>query len=509
MKKYKYIASWADQTLNLVGEATAVLGDSKVSQVEVILPSNFGIDPTAAIARMYFRIPGDIEKKNETLAAATQDENGDYHVVWTIKHAHTQTAGRVMFTLSLFSGDDVQWNSRTATLPVYESQYKPESEEAEEPYTGRLTTLEGDMAEIRREFADVKSTATLGTPKAVATAAEMINDGKHTYIYTGTESGYTAGHVYYYVNGTLTDGGQYGGVAIDDTLTSPTMAAPASTVGQIKEDLDAIEPGLSAAAKAALLNCFDHVAWEDDSGREYYNSLKSALYENVYPKITAIFNPGAHTVYTDDSLESLKPYLNVKYYEDSASEGTTVSSYTLSGTLEEGTSIITVLYQGLHTGVSINNIVDFYSIHEWSMSNGLLKAHVGTVQTDSTRGMIIAEGAADRRTVGVSHGVVPYYGTVTADWLDIYPIPVPMNAKKCTLTITPSKSLISRGFRIISNGKYGSSISWVTYTQGPIVIDLPEMSEQHYMQIVTQYETGSSSYPEEIEEFTVSYSDEE
>lgn len=36
--------------------------------------------------------------------------------------------------------------------------------------------------------------------------------------------------------------------------------------------------GLSSNAKAALLNCFAHVAWIDGHGQDYYDALESALY---------------------------------------------------------------------------------------------------------------------------------------------------------------------------------------------------------------------------------------
>lgn len=37
--------------------------------------------------------------------------------------------------------------------------------------------------------------------------------------------------------------------------------------------------GLSSDAKAALLNCFTHVAWVDEHGQDYYDALYEALYE--------------------------------------------------------------------------------------------------------------------------------------------------------------------------------------------------------------------------------------
>ena len=125
MKKYQYLASWDDQTLTRVGEPVVVLGDSNVSQVEVILPSNFLLDPTKAECRMYFLLPGEKESAHDVLETAVKDDNGDSHVTWTIKHAHSQKGGRLAFSLTLI-GDDAQWDSRTAIIPVYESRYQPE-----------------------------------------------------------------------------------------------------------------------------------------------------------------------------------------------------------------------------------------------------------------------------------------------------------------------------------------------------------------------------------------------
>jgi hypothetical protein len=278
MKKYQYLASWDDQTLTRVGEPVVVLGDSNISQVEVILPSNFLLDPTKAAARIYFLLPGEKESDFKTLETATKDENGDSHVTWTIKHAHTEKGGRLAFSLAII-GDDAQWNSRTVIIPVYESRYQPESEEAEEPYTGRLTALEGSMASIRGEFAEVqedfeelKETATLGTPIPESLVANMTEG--HVYIYTGTETGYIAGHVYYYVDGALKDGGVYGGTAVDATLTQSGQAADAKVTGEkiaeIKEDLSALEEqgGLSATMKTNLAVVLANIVTKDDVSTE-------------------------------------------------------------------------------------------------------------------------------------------------------------------------------------------------------------------------------------------------
>jgi hypothetical protein len=257
MKKYTYLVNFDSQTLEHVGESFAVKGDGGIAELEFVIPSNFGVPANQALWRVFFKPPGEKESLFETLPTVAATQSGDYVTSWTISKAITQKAGRLAFSLAAISGNDIQWNSRTVIMQVPESQYQPESEEAEEPYTGRLTALEGDMAAIRGEFGDVvdefeelKETATLGTPIPKSLASEMVKGG--VYLYTGSEAGYTAGHVYYYVGGALTDGGQYGGIALDATLTSPTMAAPASEVGQIKEDLSAMQTATAEDVGKAL-----------------------------------------------------------------------------------------------------------------------------------------------------------------------------------------------------------------------------------------------------------------
>ena len=61
--------------------------------------------------------------------------------------------------------------------------------------------------------------------------------------------------------------------------------------------------------------------------------------------ISAVFTQGSAIIYDTDSLDTLQQYLVVTaIYADSTT--TTVSNYTLSGTLEEGISTITVSYGG-------------------------------------------------------------------------------------------------------------------------------------------------------------------
>lgn len=110
--------------------------------------------------------------------------------------------------------------------------------------------------------------------------------------------------------------------------------------------------GLTDDIKQALLECFAHVAWTDEHGQDYVDALEAALYPPAeLASISAVYTQSG-TVYTTDSLDSLKSDLVVTaIYTDSTTE--TVTTYTLSGTLTEGTSVITVSYGGKTTTFNV------------------------------------------------------------------------------------------------------------------------------------------------------------
>lgn len=115
----------------------------------------------------------------------------------------------------------------------------------------------------------------------------------------------------------------------------------------LKSALVEIEPKiLSEDAKQALLNCFKHVLWYGDWGETCREALEEALYpDTVLVRITAVFTQGSTEIYPSTPLNDLKAYLVVTgYYNDGTSR--IITDYALSGTLEVGTSTITVLKEG-------------------------------------------------------------------------------------------------------------------------------------------------------------------
>ena len=80
--------------------------------------------------------------------------------------------------------------------------------------------------------------AEVGSPLTASTVAGMTDTSK-VYVYTGSETGYTAGDWYYYDGTSWTDGGTYNSTAFetDKTLAVGDMAADAEVVGDELTDL--------------------------------------------------------------------------------------------------------------------------------------------------------------------------------------------------------------------------------------------------------------------------------
>lgn len=179
--------------------------------------------------------------------------------------------------------------------------------------------LEGLVAEAEW-YAENARSAAYGSPLVASTVAGMT-DHTRVYVYTGSETGYTAGNWYYWNGSAWTSGGVYNSTALqtDTTLAIPGMAADAKATGDaidglddrltdseseladvksdlvnLQDEIDSFE-GISEEVKEALLFCFEHVAWIDEHGQDYYDALYDALYS------------GASFDYVWSSLSGLAP----------------------------------------------------------------------------------------------------------------------------------------------------------------------------------------------------------
>lgn len=104
-------------------------------------------------------------------------------------------------------------------------------------YASQLNAMDTEIATLESEVNSTKNM--VGHPYTAATASAMSDQTK-IYVYTGSETGYTAGHWYYYNGTAWTDGGVYNSVAVntDTSLTVSGQAADSKAVGDAIDEMD-------------------------------------------------------------------------------------------------------------------------------------------------------------------------------------------------------------------------------------------------------------------------------
>lgn len=117
-------------------------------------------------------------------------------------------------------------------------------------------------------------------------------------------------------------------------------------------DIGSTGSGVTESLKTALLQLAEKVAYIDENGQNYYDALQAALYPPAdLVSISAVYTQ-VGTIYDTDTLDDLKPNLVVTaHMSDSTTHA--ITNYILSGTLTEGTSVITASYGGKSTTFNV------------------------------------------------------------------------------------------------------------------------------------------------------------
>ena len=106
------------------------------------------------------------------------------------------------------------------------------------------------IAELQTRISQVAS----GSPTPVETVAEMTDESA-VYLYTGSETGYTAGNWYFWNGSAWTSGGTYGGATTSTTFNRHGVPADDFAVGEaLAEKADADDVTITSAEAAALLS---------------------------------------------------------------------------------------------------------------------------------------------------------------------------------------------------------------------------------------------------------------
>lgn len=211
---------------------------------------------------------------------------------------------------------------------------------------------ETDISMIEQAVEAASTIKPYGSPLVASTVAGMTDHDK-VYVYVGSETGYTSGNWYYWDGSAWTSGGVYNSVAVqtDTTLTLSGVAADSAKVGQELSDLKSQITQLESIpneVKLAMDVLFSKMAIIGDTSESYSSEVATIhqwATEISLVSITATFAQGSNIIYDTDPLDALKQYLTVEaLYSDGSIQ--TVTNYTLSGILAEGTSSVTVLYGG-------------------------------------------------------------------------------------------------------------------------------------------------------------------
>ena len=181
-------------------------------------------------------------------------------------------------------------------------------------------------------------------------------------------------------------------------------------ITDVKADIEELQQdsgGWSDTQKALLITILRNGLYSTDQS-DNIDTLEQSFSKNVI-SISAVFDSGGNTIYSDDTLETLKQYLTVTASYDDETSGT-VSTYTLSGTLAVGTSTITVEYGGATTSftVTVEQAVVRYTI-----TNNL------TDVTNSNTDTSIADGNAYTATLSTAEGYEPSDVSVTMGGTDV------------------------------------------------------------------------------------------
>ena len=293
-----------------------------------------------------------------------------------------------------------------------------------------------------------------------------------------------------------------------DGVTYPTAGDAVRTqFANLKEN-----SGISDEVKVALLNCFEHVAWIDEHGQDYYDALENALNrseEKTPVSITAVFSQGQNTIYTDDTLESLRQYLTVTaQYEDSSTR--VISDYTLSGQLTSGVSVITVYYKGKSTTFNVTVTQRIYT-YGWNTSaqGSLQKVNGSPIVGDRHNHMNLNTSAtmiAARRAFVVTSGDLPYTVYQDGSETGYYPIPIPPKANRVTISIEPSARYVIGNFALLNENKTSyTNVETIDPFAGSKTISF-EAGERSHLVVGTKYASeGTPEYAEEPTLFSVTF----
>ena len=192
----------------------------------------------------------------------------------------------------------------------------------------------------------VNSTSVWGDYKGdiIGPKGDTGNTGAAATVTTGTTTTLAPGSYATVTNtGTSSAAVLNFGIPKGDTGPGPSDAQVQAAVDDYLDDHPTVTGTFTNEAKYALISLLEKVAYIDANGQTYLDTLETELFAVRVTSISAVFTQGQNVIFDTDSLDTLKQYLVVTAtYSDNTTA--VITTYTLSGTLTDGSSIITVTY---------------------------------------------------------------------------------------------------------------------------------------------------------------------
>lgn len=207
------------------------------------------------------------------------------------------------------------------------------------------------------------------------------------------------------INEAAKSGGGGGGVELDTTLTQSGQAADAAEVGArlslLSEEIANIAGGngLTTAQINALDGMFKVCAFIKADVSEEYNAFRTAfdIEAATITGISATYTGGNVTAGT--SVDALTGIVVTANYSDGSKR--TVTGYTLSGTIAEGSNTITVTYEGMTTSFTVIGVAEAVILSSISVTYSGGSVPAGTALDDLT-GIVVTAQYSDGSTATVT-----------------------------------------------------------------------------------------------------------
>ncbi len=359
-----------------------------------------GIDLSTKVPYVNYRRPQvkDLGKSLCTIEKITEDS---IYITWMVDATATQYDGVIQFQVEFADSEGYRWQSQIGEIPILASLYntglEPYTPDILEQYLGMMQEYAQQAAASAQEAREIEQSMegkglTEDFKQALLQVVAHIGAWSDAYGQDYYDALYEA--LYPPINlRSISALFQPGTEVINDTMSlndlKQYLTVTAVYTDDSTEELSSSDYSLSGS-----------MAEGNQTITVSYGGKTTTFNVTVVSwvsSISAVFTQGSATIYEMDSLDTLRQYLVVTAnYSDSTTA--TVTDYTLSGTLAEGTSTITVSYGGKTDtfNVTVTNGIRIPN-GDFTFSDGT------TINITNNHASIILGSANAARYINLSH----------------------------------------------------------------------------------------------------------